>query len=82
MKEHLRYIRNPKKYPEQTTGSHFNLPNHSIKDFQTKIIFKMPGPPIKDCRKRIEKEEYFIDQLKTRKPAGLNDRTARHKSRN
>ncbi len=78
MKEHLRYIRNPHQHDEPT-GRHFNLAGHNINDFQCRIIYKMGNTPKIYDQKRIVSEEYYIDQLGTRAPQGLNDRNARYK---
>ena len=80
MKEHLRYIRNPHQYDEPT-GRHFNLPGHHISDFNCRVIHTMGTIPIRNDQRRIQKEEFYIDQLKTRTPRGLNERMGRHKVR-
>jgi hypothetical protein len=80
MKEHLKYIRNPSQYDEPT-GRHFTTNGHNISDFQSRVIHKMGGTPIRYDQRRIAKEEFLIDQLKTRTPRGMNDITARHKVR-
>ena len=36
------------------------------------VIHLLPGTPIRKDEKRTEKEEAFMDQLKTREPLGLN----------
>jgi len=81
MKEHLRYIRNPRQYDEPT-GRHFNGPNHKISDFSCRVIYKMYNEPIRNCPIRQSKEEHFIDQLQTREPKGLNERYGRQKFHN
>ncbi len=77
-KEHLRYIRNPSQYDEPT-GRHFNQNGHNITDFQCRVIYKFGGIPQRYDHRRIEKEEFLIDQLKTRNPLGINDRYGRRK---
>jgi hypothetical protein len=75
MREHLGYIRN--KYLDEATGKHFNLPNHSISNFKCRIIHIMGNTPVRFNQQRISKEEYYIDQLKTREPTGMNDRVGK-----
>jgi len=76
MKEHLRYIKNPSQYDEPT-GRHFNSKGHNISDFTCRVIWTLKGKPEKSSPQRIKKEEFFIDQLKTRKPRGMNDTASR-----
>ena len=70
MKEHTRYIK--LKDLTQSTGRHFNLPGHSYLDFHCRVIHLLYGTPIRRDEKRTDKEESFIDQVKTREPLGLN----------
>ena len=72
MKEHQGYIR--RKDRTQTTGNHFNLPGHKSSDFTCRVIYLMKGTPQRKCDTRTDKEEEFIDQLKTREPKGLNEK--------
>ncbi len=64
MKEHLRYIRKPSQY-DKPTGRHFNQNGHNITDFQCRVIYIFGGIPQRYDHRRIEKEEFLIDQLKT-----------------
>ena len=77
MNEHLRYIKT--KNFDQATGRHFNLSDHKISDFSCKVIFIMREQNKNIDDKRLLKEEFFIDQLKTREPNGLNDKNGRQK---
>ena len=72
MKEHTRYIK--LKDLTQSTGRHFNLAGHTSLDFHCHVIHLLHGTPIRKDDKRTEKEELFIDQLKTREPLSLNDK--------
>ncbi len=74
------YKTNLSQYDEPT-GRHFNLPNHNVNDFNCKIIQIMGTKPKRFDPQRIEKEECWIDQLKTRTPQGLNDTVGRQKVR-
>ncbi len=72
MKEHPRYIQKGKY--DKATGRHFNFPDHTISDFSCCIIHIMGNELVRYDEKRITREEMLIDQLKTRKPNGLNDK--------
>jgi hypothetical protein len=55
-------------------GRHFNQPGHTSAHFQCRVIHLLPGTPILKDDKRTDKEEAFMDQLKTREPLCLNDK--------
>lgn len=78
MGEHLRYIKHPSQY-DKSTGRHFSLPNHNANDFSCKIIQINSTKPKGYDPQGIEREEYWIDKVKSQTPGAINDKVSRHK---
>ena len=64
--EHRGYIKNKK---ETSVAEHFNLPGHSMGDLTIMIIDQED-----DVTTLREREGYWINELKTKAPHGLNCR--------
>ena len=72
MMEHICYVR--RKDLQQPIGLHFNLRNHTIDDMKFQVIQKFMRKPIPRDPERISREEFWMDQLKTLQPQGLNNK--------
>ncbi len=71
MYEHLRYIKNNLDEP---TGLHFNLAGHNIAHASFEIIDVLTSDPDdpNTSAQRNKREHYWIMQLRTIKPHGIN----------
>jgi hypothetical protein len=70
-KEHLADIRHGRDTP---VARHFILPNHHLSDVVPRIIeFLTADPEVADNTSiRRDREHYWIHQLKTHNPMGIN----------
>ncbi len=72
MTEHERYVR--RKVYSQATGIHFNTRGHCLGHMNYEVIFCLWKKPERNDPVRINKEIQWMEQLKTFKPDGLNER--------
>ena len=56
---------------------HFNSEGHCLKDFKLQILEMLPGDPEdeKSTKIRRDRESYWIHQLRTLTPRGINIHT-------
>ena len=72
MMEHIGYVR--RREIQQPIGLHFNLKNHKKEDMIFQIIQILQTTPVAWDPHRLDREHYWIDQLKTMEPHGLNEK--------
>ncbi len=72
MKEHEGYVKS-KKFSE-ATGLHFNLGGHRLGHMKYEVIYCLWKKPEPRDPVRIQHEIKWMEQLKTFKPDGLNDK--------
>ena len=72
MTEHERYVK--RKVFSQATGVHYNLPGHRLGHMSMEVIHCLWKKPIIRDPVRIDKEIKWMEQLKTFKPEGLNEK--------
>ena len=72
MLEHIGYVR--RRETDQPIGLHYNLKNHGPEDMTFQIIQTLDTTPVARDPKRLSRELYWIDQLKTLNPQGLNEK--------
>ena len=68
-KEHRADIKHNRKTP---VGIHFNKENHSINDFSVQVIEHINQTPDTSVQLRRKREHYWIYNLQTVQPIGLN----------
>ena len=72
MIEHERYVRK-KKYSE-ATGLHYNTNGHKLGHMKYEVIYCLWKKPLRNDPVRTNTEIRWMEQLKTFKPRGLNDK--------
>ncbi len=72
MIEHERYVKK-RKY-EEATGLHYNCGGHKLGHMNYEVIYCLWKKPIRDDPVRINTEIRWMEQLKTFKPKGLNQK--------
>ena len=72
MEEHERYVKN-KDY-KQATGRHFNTRGHGLRHMKYEVIFCLWKQPESRDPVRINREIRWMNQLRTFKPEGLNEK--------
>ena len=73
MTEQERYVK--RKVFSQATGVHYNLPGHRLGHMSMEVIHVLlMEKPIRKDPVRIDKEVKWMEQLKTLKLEGLNEK--------
>ncbi len=72
MIEHERYVR--RKTYSQATGLHYNTMGHKVGHMKYEVIYCLWKKPVRNDPVRKDKEIKWMEQLKTFKPDGLNDK--------
>jgi hypothetical protein len=79
---HIRWTehgRDTKKHRDTLLDSHFNMPSHLFEEATLEIIDMITGDPASKSveQKRISRETFWIINLKTLHPLGINGRLGR-----
>ncbi len=72
MIEHERYVK--RKYYTEATGVHYNLAGHRLGHMNYEVIYCLWKKPEPNDPIRVQHEIKWMNQLKTFKPEGLNDK--------
>ncbi len=72
MKEHEGYVK--RKQFTEATGVHYNTRGHRLGHMNFEVIYCLWKKPEPNDPVRIKKEIKWMEQLKTFKPTGLNDK--------